>query len=234
MQFRKMYQTARLGAVVFMVIALLAASIPVTYAQDDVEEANKAVVARFFEEVVNGGNLDVIDEIIAPGYVEHFAEGDTVFDAPQALKDEWEGILAEFSPLMVTVDDVMADGDRVITRFTASVMDGAAVWTAIGIHRLEDGMIVEFWEQSDQLGMMTQLGLLPEMGEEMGMAEEMAEPVSIAGGFNGPMGVLVDPDGNVWVIDSGLGGDTEVEWHNPDTGRAGCGHDGRHVARGAH
>lgn len=44
------------------------------------------------------------------------------------------------------------------------------------------------------------------------------EGTTIAGGFNGPQGVLVAPDGSVWVIDSGLGGDTEVAFVDPNTG----------------
>jgi plastocyanin/sugar lactone lactonase YvrE len=40
----------------------------------------------------------------------------------------------------------------------------------------------------------------------------------IASGFNGPQGILVDPDGNVWVIDSGLGGEDDIEWFSPDAG----------------
>ena len=41
----------------------------------------------------------------------------------------------------------------------------------------------------------------------------------IAEGFNGPQGVLVAPDGSVWVIDSGVGGDTELKIMNPETGK---------------
>jgi DNA-binding beta-propeller fold protein YncE len=41
----------------------------------------------------------------------------------------------------------------------------------------------------------------------------------VAEGLNGPMGVLVDPDGNVWVIDSGLGGDQEIDGIDPNSGQ---------------
>ena len=341
MQFRNMAYAARLGAVAFMVVALLmAGSTSAAYAQDDVEKANKAVVTRFFQELINEENLDVIDELVVPGYVEHMVAEETVYEDPQTLKDEWAGILAEFSPVEVEIEDMMADGDRVITRFSASVKDGAAAWTGIGIHRLEDGQIVEYWEQADQLGMMTQLGMLPDPREleankavlrrvvdevfnqqNLDAVEELYAPnfvehrffgdfvaedyaaiqddisqifsgmsdlqleisdmiadgdqvmarftetseeagvdvtgvyiarledgriaeawdytdminlfaqlgvidlpqvpqiETIATGFNGPQGVLVDADGNVWVIDAGLGGDTEVEWINPDSGQ---------------
>ena len=323
-----------------MVLALLVAgNAPVAFAQDDGEEANKEIVTRFFQEMINEENLDVIDELIAPGYVEHFASGDTVFEAPQALKDEWAGIFAAFSPVAMEIEDVFADGDRVITRFTASAGDGAAVWTGIGIHRLEDGQIVEYWEQSDQLGMMTQLGMVPDvetqeankevvrrmmdevvneqnldaveevyapdyvehgaMGDfeatdfeaikaniaeilsgmpdiqveitdlvaegdrvvarfsqtseaagvdvsgafiariedgriaemwdytdmlnlflQLGVVELPQEPeiVTVGSGFTSPQGVLVDDDGNVWVVDGGMGGDEDVDWTSPDSG----------------
>ena len=49
-------------------------------------------------------------------------------------------------------------------------------------------------------------------------ASTAPEPVTIAEGFNGPMGILVDPDGNVWVIDSGLGGDEPLAVVNPELG----------------
>ena len=56
------------------------------------------------------------------------------------------------------------------------------------------------------------------MGMIPSMEEAAPAPESFAGGLNGPMGVLVDPDGNVWVIDSGLGGEAEIDMINPETG----------------
>jgi len=52
----------------------------------------------------------------------------------------------------------------------------------------------------------------------VGVVGAAGEGTTLAGGFNGPQGVLVAPDGSVWVIDSGLGGDTEVPFMNPETG----------------
>jgi DNA-binding beta-propeller fold protein YncE len=51
-----------------------------------------------------------------------------------------------------------------------------------------------------------------------GVVSAEGEGATLASGFNGPMGVLVAPDGSVWVIDSGLGGDTEIPFMNPETG----------------
>jgi sugar lactone lactonase YvrE len=55
-------------------------------------------------------------------------------------------------------------------------------------------------------------------GTFAGVVNAQGGGTAVAGGFNGPMGVLVAPDGSVWVIDSGVGGDTEIEFFNPDTG----------------
>ncbi len=340
MRNRILVYLARIGLAA-LIAGILATSygLPVAYAQDDVEEANKTIVTRFFQELINDHNVDVIDELIAPGYVEHFAYGDFTYDDPQVLKDEWEGIIADMSPA-VTIDDMMADGDRVVTSFTGSANDGEVEWTGITIQRIEDGKIVEFWEQSDQLGLMTQMGMIPDTATQdankealrqlveaynAGDAEEaasyyapgyvyhniegttvytteedilayaeegssdvnitpeeiladgdkvvarytlalqdeqieadginifkfvdgkiveeweqldmlallsgfgllppiedlmsqaMGEPETLATGFTSPQGVLVDADGNVWVIDGGTGGDTQVDWFNPDS-----------------
>lgn len=60
------------------------------------------------------------------------------------------------------------------------------------------------------------LSLLPLGGSALAQSGGM----KVAGGFNGPQGVLVDPDGNVWVADSGLGGDQEIAATDPATGQA--------------
>jgi sugar lactone lactonase YvrE len=75
--------------------------------------------------------------------------------------------------------------------------------------RMEEGRIAEAWDYTDLANLLAQLGVIE--------LPPMAEPVSIAGGFNGPQGVLVDADGAVWVIDAGMGGDEEVEFFNPET-----------------
>ena len=336
----KLNRIARRGGALLLICALLmAVATPIAHAQDDVEEANKATVERFFNELINEGNLDIIDELVAPNYVEHWASEDTVYADPQALKDEWEGIFAEMSPIEFQIDDMMADGDRVITQFTASALGGKAVWSAIGITRLEDGKIVEYSEEADQLSMMTQMGMLPDPGameadrevvaramdevynqhnldniedlftptfvdhtpfeefesedydtlraylgmpfsdmpdltvdvsdiivegdraavrftmsseeagvevggayilrledgriaegwdytdlasllSQLGIIEIPQEPeiVSIGSGFTSPQGVLVDADGNVWVVDGGTGGEDDVDWMSPDSG----------------
>jgi len=58
------------------------------------------------------------------------------------------------------------------------------------------------------------------LGTLAGVAQAQGDGAKIAEGFNGPQGVLVDPEGNVWVIDSGLGGDTQFQMTDPESGQA--------------
>ena len=59
------------------------------------------------------------------------------------------------------------------------------------------------------------LALIPVVG----VVNAQGGGTTVAGGFNSPQGVLVAPDGSVWVIDSGVGGDTEIAFFNPETGQ---------------
>jgi glyoxylase-like metal-dependent hydrolase (beta-lactamase superfamily II)/sugar lactone lactonase YvrE len=180
-------------------------------AQDDAE-ANMAVVTRVIEEVINQRDDTVLAEVIAPGYTQHRYGESTTFASAEEVAAALDETLAPFSSFVLTIDDIMAAEDRVVARITANVNDGQAAATGIYIARLENGLIVEDWENFDNLGLLTQLGMLP--------APEAApvEPQVIAEGFNGPQGILLDPEGNIWVIEAGVGGEEQVPMTDPETG----------------
>ena len=113
--------------------------------------------------------------------------------------------------LQLEIDDLIAEGDRVMVRFTQSSEAAGVNVSGVYIVRLEDGRIVEGWDHTDMLTLFAQLGLV-----ELPQEPEME---TIAAGFTGPQGILVDPDGNVWVIESGMGGEEAVEWVSPDSGQ---------------
>jgi steroid delta-isomerase-like uncharacterized protein len=134
-------------------------------------DANKAVLRRFDEEVWNAGHLEVMDELFAPDYVNHDPSlgqtGDreghkrTIALARAALPDVRE-----------TVEDLVAEGDRVAFRWTIRATHlgelfgtqptGNAVHIGgIEIYRLRDERIVERWGVFDRLGLMQQLGIVP-------------------------------------------------------------------------
>ncbi len=137
-------------------------------------EANKAIVRRFVEEVQNGGDLTVLDEIAAPDYVNHSAPSGVPADR-EGLKQLTAMFRQAFPDGQMTIEDMVAEEDRVATRKTfrgthqEELMGipptGQAV--AIGlidIVRLVDGKVVESWSVADDLGLLRQLGALAPLG----------------------------------------------------------------------
>ena len=134
-------------------------------------EANKALVRRFVDEFWSGGNLAAADELMAPDAVIH----EPVAGTPADLKPFASAIRAAFPDWHSTVEEMVAEGDRVVER-----------WTGRGTHRGEfqgipptgkrvavpgtvyyrivDGKIVEFRGQFDRMSLMQQLGVVPGPG----------------------------------------------------------------------
>ena len=106
---------------------------------------NKAIVRRWHEEVFNGKSLDAVDELLHPDYFRH----------PDlhglAAAKEWlaEGFRA-YPNVQVVTEDTIAEGDRVVTRWTIQE-GGKAIITGVSIHRIADGKIVEDWAWSERL-----------------------------------------------------------------------------------
>jgi steroid delta-isomerase-like uncharacterized protein len=133
---------------------------------------NVAVVRRYFEEVLGGGRLDRLNELVAPDYVDHTARPGR---APGAagVRAVVELFHMAFPDLVVTVEDTIAEQDRVATRFTLRGTQRGpfaglpptgrhVVITGIAISRVADGRITEQWDQADMLGLLQQLGALPD------------------------------------------------------------------------
>ena len=137
-------------------------------------EENKAMVRREIEEIFNHtGNLDAAEEIYASNYVGHEPTfGDT--HGPEGAKQFAAAYRQAFPDLQTTIEDQVAEGDKVVTRFRARGTHqgetedfGPATGnrievTGITIEQFADGKIVEDWTNFDALGFMQQLGLVPE------------------------------------------------------------------------
>ena len=144
-------------------------------------EANKANARRFIDEVVNRGNVAVIDELAGPNYVDHTARPG-VPPTTEGQKEFVTMFRAAFPDLHYTVDDTIAEGDRLVQRVTAhGTMKGdflgmpasgkEATWSEIHIVRFDDGgKAVEHWGVVDQLGMLAQLGFAQAPGQPAGVA----------------------------------------------------------------
>ncbi len=138
-------------------------------------QENRIVVRRELEEIFSqGGNLDVAEEIYAPNYVGHeptFGDVHGVEGAKQFAATYRQA----FPDVQTTMEDQVAEGDKVVTRFTArGTHQGESEdfgpptgnrieVTGITIEQFsEEGKIVEDWTNFDALGLMQQLGLVPE------------------------------------------------------------------------
>lgn len=144
-------------------------------------EENKAHARRFVDEVVNGGNLALIDELLAPDFVNHSAP-----PGVPATRDGTKAVMTmlrgAFPDLHSTIDDVIAEGDKVVQRTTAhGTMKGefagmppsgkSATWQQMHILRFANGKQVEHWAVIDQLSMLQQLGFAEAPGQPAGVAE---------------------------------------------------------------
>jgi len=143
-------------------------------------EANKADARRFVDEVVNRGNLALIDELLAPDFVDRSAPPG-VPPTREGVKTFFAMIRGAFPDLHTTIDDQIAEGDRVVLRTTNhGTMKGefagmppsgkSAAWASVHILRFADGNQVEHWAVDDQLSMLQQLGFAEAPGQPAGVA----------------------------------------------------------------
>lgn len=143
------------------------------------QESGKAIVRRFVEEVWNRGNVSVADEVLASTYVEHGT--DTEEDArakghgPDAIKAFVRGFRSAFPDMVFTIDDMIAEGDKVAVRLKGvgthlgvlgELSPTGRRVTVLGaaIHRISQGRIAETFAYVDRMGLRQQLGA-PNMGD---------------------------------------------------------------------
>jgi steroid delta-isomerase-like uncharacterized protein len=131
----------------------------------------KALIRREYEETHNRGNLEAAAEFIAPDYVGHHA-GSADVHGPDGYRRVLAAARAAFPDLHFTVDDQLAEGDKVATRFTyrgthRGTFRGipptgkSFAATGIRISRIERGKVAEDWVARDMLGALQQLGIVP-------------------------------------------------------------------------
>jgi steroid delta-isomerase-like uncharacterized protein len=139
-------------------------------------EQNKAISRRFLVEVFGQGKLAVADEIVAPDHVDH---GPSTLPGmptgPEGSKMVVTIYRNAFPDIHFTIDEQIAEGDKVVTRWTGRgthkgelagipATGKSATVTGVGVDRIVNGKIVESWGIFDQFGMMQQLGIIPAAG----------------------------------------------------------------------
>ena len=138
-------------------------------------EENKALLQRAYEQIFNQGNLNQIEEFFSADFVDHEAPlpGMEGLEGIEVLRQFVKVSRDAFPDLQFTAEDMIAEGDKVAARYTmrgthqGEFMGVAPTGnqievTGIDIVRFEGGKMVEHWANSDELGMMQQLGLVPE------------------------------------------------------------------------
>jgi predicted ester cyclase len=139
-------------------------------------EENKALARRWFEDLFNAGNLEVADEIIAPDHINHDLTLPDIPSGPEGQKQIVNLYRGAFTNAHISVEEQLAEGDKVVTRWSGSgtyqgELMGVAptgnqvTITGLTINHLSDGKIVESWSNYDALGMMRQIGAIPESGQ---------------------------------------------------------------------
>jgi len=132
-------------------------------------EENKALVRRFYEEVWGKGNLDVVDEVFADDYVRHDFRATDALPGPAGQKKIAADFQTAFPDLEFTLDLLVAEGDFVVGRWTASgtnlgpwgsleATGRPVTFSAANIFRFQDGRVAELWNHRDDLGLMEQVG----------------------------------------------------------------------------
>jgi steroid delta-isomerase-like uncharacterized protein len=138
-------------------------------------EENKACFCRTYEELLNQGNLSLADELVAPDFLNHEAPPGRD-RGPESMRGLATMLRTAFPDLHFTIEELVAEGETVAGRLT---MSGTHEGPLMGMPptgrsvrqdhmhfvRFRDGKAVEHWGVRDDVGMMQQLGVIPEPGQ---------------------------------------------------------------------
>ena len=139
-------------------------------------EENKTVIRRSFEELWNKGNLSVADELFAPNYTHHDPSTPDVGRGPESERKRVTLYHTAFPDLKLTIEDIITEGEIVMARWSCrgthkGDLRGIAptgkqfTITGVSVARFTGGKMAEGWINWDALGLMQQLGVVPELAK---------------------------------------------------------------------
>lgn len=177
---RSIRQSVAVAIAAIAITAFAFARAPELAAASETPEANARVVREFVEKVYNEGKLDLIEKYIAPDFVDSSPGAPPDARGPAFVREQAIGTFALFPDLKFKNEDVIAQGDRVVVRWSSTSSftgamgsvkgDGHAVTVSgISIMRIENGMIAESWDIVDRMTMFKQMGFTlepPKQGAE--------------------------------------------------------------------
>jgi steroid delta-isomerase-like uncharacterized protein len=135
--------------------------------EEVMSEQNKTLARRWFEDLFSRGNLDAANEILSAEFVDHLTHEDE--RGLEELKHYVSIYRSAFPDIQDTVEDIVAEGDKVVVRWTSSGTHqgefmGVAptgrhvTFTGMRLFRIADNKIVESWVNIDERGLQEQLG----------------------------------------------------------------------------
>lgn len=135
-------------------------------------EQNKALIVRFVDELFNKGNMGIVGEIFTPDFIEHEQLPPGIPSGREGVKVLSSVLRSAFPDFKATIEDTLAEGDKVVVRMTWSgthkgefmgvPASGKRVTIGvIDIIRITNGKFVEHWGQMDGMGLMQQIGAIP-------------------------------------------------------------------------
>jgi len=163
-------QMRRSLIILILLVALILGACQLAPTSGTVEQ-NKALARRVLEEAANQHKLELIDELLAPDYVLH-DPANPMIQNRETFKQFLGGHYAAFPDIQWTIEDVVAEGDKVAIRWTLTGTHKGELlgipptgkhvtMSGISIYRIAEGKIAEEWAVSDVMGFMQQLGVIP-------------------------------------------------------------------------
>jgi steroid delta-isomerase-like uncharacterized protein len=136
------------------------------------EQKKIDVIKRYSEKVMNRGSLDAVDELLADDYVHH-SPPPGMAPTREGFKQFVAAAHTGLDDLTLTTDDILADGDTVVQRWTNSGMhDGEFLgvpptgnrvrFSGVSIYTVRDGKIIEDWTYFDTMDLLQQLDAAPQ------------------------------------------------------------------------
>jgi steroid delta-isomerase-like uncharacterized protein len=137
-------------------------------------EQDKAIVRRVFEELWNQGNLSVADQLFTPNYTDHDSSSPDFGHGPESERKRVTFYRNAFPDMRLTIEDLIAEGDTVVARWSChgthkGDLNGIAptgkqfTISGVTIARLLSGKLAEGYVNWDALGLMQQLGVVPQL-----------------------------------------------------------------------
>ncbi len=139
-------------------------------------ERNKVLAERYFEEVFNNKKVELVDELVAANVVDH---NRIIFAQPEGPGGVAEGVrmlLVAFPDLSAAVERLVGEEAYIAAKVRMAGTNTGPYqrvpeptgrhteWESMVLFRIENGKIAELWGVSDRMGMLTQLGILPDIG----------------------------------------------------------------------